>query len=705
MDQRLLPTQTTDLANGATGSMRPKTPLSRWCHEHLSFYRIHVIYFVLIPIFSSTLFYFLDTNDATFLDALFMTTSASSSAGLETVLIGSLSTGQQVLLFLLMWAGSSTTVALVTIAVRLYFFKKSKITGADKLKHPNWGRKKPTADAQPLSSDASSDEEYTVPEPDTKVVNYLRFDTTARANSNLPALSEPEQAEVGGIEYRALKLLLKVVAVYTIVLPAFGAIVVGVILANSASGEALYAAAEEANNGTSSIAWFTVFQISSAFNNVGLSLIDAGMVPFNTSYLIMAATILMVVSGGSHYPVFIVDVAGFVFLDIGSAAVKSLTWFQQLYYGLFQAVMVHSGGFSVISVSAMTAALQMLYFANMYIGTNLSGEDYMGDKPQAAEVDDEMHRKPRSHLGLLAFHLRWQLSFDIWYIFLAAFLITAFERSKLESTEDTWMTHHDSRYATIPTSLADASADQITTPQGDCVDSQSGPTAQVRFANNPNLSAFESKLARLADYLNDWLLEFVLLLLIPAAKTYSIHSQPPSHQLLVACVLIGSSFLFFAFIDTPHKRTKPAPRRTNPATQTPAKAAKDLLDLPESEEDMAAAAEAALNPTKELDPPKDTPFTTEELKKFDGSVEGNPIYVAIKGSIFDVSAKKEMYGPGGGYHVFAGKDGSRGLGKSSLKPEDAVPDYSVLNESESGVLDDWVKYFTKRYNIVGKVVD
>ncbi|KAM0746860.1 cytochrome b5 [Meredithblackwellia eburnea MCA 4105] len=106
-----------------------------------------------------------------------------------------------------------------------------------------------------------------------------------------------------------------------------------------------------------------------------------------------------------------------------------------------------------------------------------------------------------------------------------------------------------------------------------------------------------------------------------------------------------------------------------------------------------------------LDPPKETPFTTAELAQFDGSKEGKPIYVAIKGLIFDVTAKKEMYGPGAGYNVFAGKDGSRGLGKSSLKPEDAVADYSTLDQAEMTVLDDWVKYFTKRYNIIGKVVD
>ena len=46
--------------------------------------------------------------------------------------------------------------------------------------------------------------------------------------------------------------------------------------------------------------------------------------------------------------------------------------------------------------------------------------------------------------------------------------------------------------------------------------------------------------------------------------------------------------------------------------------------------------------------------------------------------------------PGKGYSVFAGKDASRGLGMSSLKPEDAVSDYSTLNEAQMKVLNDWV---------------
>ena len=48
---------------------------------------------------------------------------------------------------------------------------------------------------------------------------------------------------------------------------------------------------------------------------------------------------------------------------------------------------------------------------------------------------------------------------------------------------------------------------------------------------------------------------------------------------------------------------------------------------------------------------------------------------------------------GKGYNIFAGKDGSRGLGMSSLKPEDAVADYSTLDDKQLKVLDDWVCCF------------
>ncbi|ODV94600.1 hypothetical protein PACTADRAFT_50473 [Pachysolen tannophilus NRRL Y-2460] len=108
----------------------------------------------------------------------------------------------------------------------------------------------------------------------------------------------------------------------------------------------------------------------------------------------------------------------------------------------------------------------------------------------------------------------------------------------------------------------------------------------------------------------------------------------------------------------------------------------------------------------QLDPPRDDPITIEELSKYDGE-QSDKMYIAIKGTIFDVSHNIKAYGIGKGYHVLVGRDASRALGKSSLKPEDtdlAVSwDYSVLDERQLKVLDDWFTFFSNRYNIVGKV--
>ncbi|KAJ5882128.1 uncharacterized protein N7529_000800 [Penicillium soppii] len=104
----------------------------------------------------------------------------------------------------------------------------------------------------------------------------------------------------------------------------------------------------------------------------------------------------------------------------------------------------------------------------------------------------------------------------------------------------------------------------------------------------------------------------------------------------------------------------------------------------------------------ELDPPKDDPISLEELAKCDGTDPNRPTLVAIKGVVFDVS-KNAAYGAQGSYRVFAGKDASRALACSSLKPEQCVPEWYDLDDKEKTVLNEWFTFFSKRYNIVGKV--
>ncbi|MQM14315.1 hypothetical protein Taro_047244 [Colocasia esculenta] len=97
-------------------------------------------------------------------------------------------------------------------------------------------------------------------------------------------------------------------------------------------------------------------------------------------------------------------------------------------------------------------------------------------------------------------------------------------------------------------------------------------------------------------------------------------------------------------------------------------------------------------------------LTAAGLKAYDGSDDGKPIYVAIKATVYDVTAGKGFYGPGGDYCMFAGKDASRALAKMSKSEEDVTGDLDGLTEKELGVLDDWEKKFQAKYPVVGRVV-
>ncbi|KAL0327620.1 UNVERIFIED_CONTAM: putative steroid-binding protein 3 [Sesamum angustifolium] len=96
-------------------------------------------------------------------------------------------------------------------------------------------------------------------------------------------------------------------------------------------------------------------------------------------------------------------------------------------------------------------------------------------------------------------------------------------------------------------------------------------------------------------------------------------------------------------------------------------------------------------------------LTPQQLKAHDGADPSKPIYVAIRGRIYDVTSGKSFYGPGGSYCVFAGKDASRALAKMSKEESDVVPNLEGLTEKEIGVLDDWEKKFQAKYPIVGTV--
>ena len=52
-------------------------------------------------------------------------------------------------------------------------------------------------------------------------------------------------------------------------------------------------------------------------------------------------------------------------------------------------------------------------------------------------------------------------------------------------------------------------------------------------------------------------------------------------------------------------------------------------------------------------------LTDVELAGYNGQDPNKPVYLALNGTIYDVSAGRHLYGPGGSYSFFAGRDASR----------------------------------------------
>ncbi|KAH0622722.1 hypothetical protein JD844_025264 [Phrynosoma platyrhinos] len=95
-------------------------------------------------------------------------------------------------------------------------------------------------------------------------------------------------------------------------------------------------------------------------------------------------------------------------------------------------------------------------------------------------------------------------------------------------------------------------------------------------------------------------------------------------------------------------------------------------------------------------------FTEAELGGYDGREEDQPIYIAVKGVVFDVTSGKEFYGKGAPYNALVGKDSTRGIAKMSLDPEDLTHDTTGLTEEELKSLDEtFNNVYKAKYPIVG----
>ncbi|KAK4641940.1 hypothetical protein QC761_505260 [Podospora bellae-mahoneyi] len=301
------------------------------------------------------------------------------------------------------------------------------------------------------------------PEEGTKCHSGMRSFLTHRSsnrNAQFYDLTNEEREQLGGCEYRALKVLALLVPVYFVLWQSLGCIALGAWINNNQAEPPL-------RNGINPW-WLGIFNGASAFNNSGMSLLDANMIPFQNSYFVLVTMGLMILAGNTAYPVFLrlivwsllrllslvtreeeynplkdtlkfilqyprriytnlfparatwwllfmlvllnsIDWVAFEVLNIGNPPIESIPPGSRVLDGLFQAIAVRSGGFYVVPIPSVYIGLQVLYVIMMYISaypvvvtmrhSNVYEERSLGIYVEDDAPDSDPEQSPLTHHG------------------------------------------------------------------------------------------------------------------------------------------------------------------------------------------------------------------------------------------------------------------------------------------------------------------
>ncbi|KAJ7586206.1 potassium transporter [Mycena floridula] len=149
----------------------------------------------------------------------------------------------------------------------------------------------------------------------------------------------------------------------------------------------------------------------------------------------------------------VVEWLSFEILNIGLPIYDALPLGQRIVTGLFQGLAARASGFSIVAIAQLAPALQFLYVVMMYIAvypvamsirsTNVYEERSLGvfeEPPEDDEEPDDMSKlEPRQRIGrYVGWHLRRQLSIDIWWLVWGVFLVAIIERHDLLDESKKW---------------------------------------------------------------------------------------------------------------------------------------------------------------------------------------------------------------------------------------------------------------------------
>ena len=264
-------------------------------------------------------------------------------------------------------------------------------------------------------------------------------------------LSSEQREYLGGVEYRALKFLSVFVLLYFLLWQLFGAIALGAYMSVY---EKEAAAVNDQNPW-----WAGIFLAISAYNNAGFTLLDAGFLPFQDSYYVLIVVTLLSLAGPAAFPVFVrfliwsmsallglvskdeeygdwkegfnfiltfprrvytsmfpsrdtwmfiatfgsfvaADWVLILVLGIGNPTMEAIPLGRRIFISLFEGFSIPSGGYAIVSPSAMYFDVQVLWLVIFYTAayphiitmrkTNVYRERslgiYEGDDPEEEQL-------------------------------------------------------------------------------------------------------------------------------------------------------------------------------------------------------------------------------------------------------------------------------------------------------------------------------
>ncbi|QRV98028.1 potassium/sodium transporter [Ceratobasidium sp. AG-Ba] len=334
---------------------------------------------------------------------------------------------------------------------------------------------------------------------ESRPVPYISFNAIVGRNSQFHDLSQEEQEELGGVEYRALTALLWIIAGYHIGSQLLAFVIIAPYSSMRRWSDVFR---EPQQHRFIPPTWFAMFQVVSAYTNAGMSLIDQSMVPFQTAYPMIVVMFILILAGNTAFPIclrfviwlmskcvgrrmhetlsflldhprrcfiylfpshqtwflfivllsmIITDWVSFMVLDIGNEVVEAVPLGTRFAIGLLQASAVRAAGFATISLSALAPAVKVLYVTMMYIAvypvalsvrvTNVYEERSLGiyvDDEKSEEEPDPTGRSFQAWGSYLAWHARRQLSFDMWWLAFALWLVCIIERAQIMNPDASW---------------------------------------------------------------------------------------------------------------------------------------------------------------------------------------------------------------------------------------------------------------------------